>query len=171
MSSKKSKFKQCLPEGVFDIYLELFTVSEDFSQTSPMIVVQNISQQPQQDDEVIAKISNFVEQMRVKYSESEEDDRRILQSSVAVPGLEDTQKMMEQVIIETEKFRATVEKPPGRDSFYSGKEKTLLTDNRSQTSEDPRQVIDVGCSDDDFFHLICYIDTTLQRKIEQGHYI
>ena len=66
--------------------------------------------------DIMCKISNFVDQLRLDF----EDDQEIQQqscrpkSSVTAPGLNEAQKHMEQALVKTEKFKAAVEKPPGR---------------------------------------------------------
>ena len=59
--------------------------------------------------------------MRINFEEDEQQDKQQPtnhpRSSVNAPGLADAQKRMEQALVETEKFKAAVENPPGRNSF------------------------------------------------------
>ena len=70
--------------------------------------------------DMIQKVSNFVDQMRIEQDEREatmdEEDsvpRNQPRSSVVAPGLEEAQRRMERMIVETEKFKAAIKKPPG----------------------------------------------------------
>ena len=74
--------------------------------------------------QVMTKILNFVDQLRIQDNEEEsgrdlqqDDDidqvHRRPKSSVNAPGLEEAQRRMERTQIETEKFKASVENPPG----------------------------------------------------------
>ena len=123
-----------------------------------------------------------------------------LKSKVNAPGLDDAKRRMERAIVEAEKFRAAVEKPPGRSSspmyntdmgktqlgglgmqLYGKGGHLLQTDSdkgsgsadfkSSEVSEVSRQEIGAGTSDDDFFHLTCHIDPTLRKKIENGEFV
>ena len=60
---------------------------------------------------VIKKISNFVEQLRIEHEE-EEIPRRP-RSSVNTPGFEEAQKRVDNVVLQAEKFKASLENPPG----------------------------------------------------------
>ena len=100
-----------------------------------------------------------------------------------MPGLEEAQRQMEQTLVQTEKFKAAIEKPPGMNfatlskgiqgSQIPLKETDLYQDLGETTSQlsDGRQMIGVGTSDDDFFHLTCHIDPLLKRKIENGEFV
>ena len=65
--------------------------------------------------DVMIKISNFVDQLHLEHEQhsNEVEHENRPRSTVIAPGLEDAQKRMEHAIVETEKFKATVEKPPG----------------------------------------------------------
>ena len=129
--------------------------------------------------DVISKISNFVDQMRLDFEDAEhkehEDDHdhqetqmTRIKSSVIAPGLDEAQRQMEQAIVETEKFKASVEKPPS-DPNYCFPDNTMSQDLSKNTV---RQVIgSTGITDDDFFHLTCHIDPSLKRKIESGEFV
>ena len=73
---------------------------------------------------------------------------------------------MEQAILEAEKFRAEVEKPPGMNS--------ILTVNSSSEVISPinrRPIGNEGLTDDDFFHVTCHVDHNLRAKIENGDFV
>ena len=156
-------------------------------------------------DDLMIKISNFVDQVRLEADTGRKDSSSPQEqltahpkSSVTTPGFEDAQCRMEQTIIETEKFKASVEKPPG--TFSNNK----VISNQKQTESGKvgadlagfkprvfrlveklpqtqivdgsqnftlRQVIGSGISDDDFFHLTCHIDVALKKKIESGEFV
>ena len=110
---------------------------------------------------------------------------------------------MEQTLVETEKFKAAIEKPPGRleidnisPNIFLSEEREHITqmnpigqagnnvcrtmdsssgagvENDSMNSMTVRQVIGgTGISDDDFFHLTCHIDPSLNRKIKNGEFV
>ena len=91
-----------------------------------------------------------------------------LKSAVNVPGFEEAQHRSEQAIIQAEKFKAAVDKPPGRNFFASD---SIEMDG--QVGQPPifiPRVVGEGISDD-FFHLTCHIDTTLKTKIEKGQFV
>ena len=138
--------------------------------------------------DLMLKISNFVDQLRLDFEDSyvqQEQDQGLIRprSSINAPGLQEAQKRMEQALIETEKFKATLEKPPGRNELSElsspldvneiSYPHELLNNEISQTV--PRQIIRMGNSsgttDDDFFHLTCHIEPNMKSKIENGEFI
>ena len=100
-----------------------------------------------------------------------------------MPGLEVTQRQMEQAILETEKFKVTVEVPPGKCSSqylpYDNVQDQLREQGSSSVQSgmghsniDPsRQKIGTVLTDDDFFHITCHIDSSLRTKIENGEFV
>ena len=85
---------------------------------------------------------------------------------------------MEQVIVETEKFKAAVEVPPSKSNFVFHNNQMLEKDFNTELSseeqasfEQPRLRIGNGLSDDDFFHITCHIDSNLKSKIERGEFV
>ena len=58
------------------------------------------------------KISDFVDQLRIEYEEEEEIPRQP-RSSVNTPGFEEAQKRLDNAVLQAEKFKASLEKPPG----------------------------------------------------------
>ena len=149
--------------------------------------------------ELMTKISNFVDQMRLDVEESEQQEMDMQQdrphphSSINAPRLEEAQKRMEQTLVQTEKFKTAIEKPPGTpfNPFpYEGLEQPMLPifnypgqqqvvhlqklaqpKMGSQSQINTRQVIGSGVTDVDFFHLTCHIDPALVKKIEKGEFV
>ena len=108
--------------------------------------------------DIMAKISDFVDQLRLQGDEMEleEEFTNRPKSTINAPDLEDAQRRMEPAIIETEKFKASVEKPPGMSKFdiLPVQSNNLLGDHDSSIDSVARQVVgDSGISDDDFFPL------------------
>ena len=94
----------------------------------------NISKEP----ELISKISNFVDQLRIEFdSEGNDSDEQQTQqmarprSSINAPGLEEAQKRMEQAI-ETEKFQAAVERPPSMSYNYNTEQDVIQSMNEPE---------------------------------------
>ena len=54
--------------------------------------------------------------MRLESEEIDGEQMR-LWFTVKAPGLEEAQRRMEQTLVETEKFKATIEKLPGRSAI------------------------------------------------------
>ena len=144
--------------------------------------------------EMIAKISNFVDQICLDQQQEEQHEMQIAQSSlqirssVNVPGYEEVQHRMEPALVEAEKFKATVEKPPGMNfNFQKDSHDNIIGDE--QLTQQPeqllmptsqqllvnqvnqRQCIGNGLSDDNFFHMTCHVDVNLKKKIENGEYV
>ena len=117
-------------------------------------------------EEVIEKISNFVDNMRIESSrKSNKRDRRRSHSrysddqSQSPPRRQDREdvarEVTDRIILESEKFKAQLVAPKGMPSrIDSNIELLRKLDN-----------------DDDFFHTSCHIETTLKLKIEQGEFV
>ena len=87
---------------------------------------------------VIKKISDFVDQLRIKHIEEAEvemPEQQMPRSMVTAPEYEEAQGHTDEVIIQAEKFRASVEKPPGNEFF------TQLIDIDSQ-----KEQVDLACN-------------------------
>ena len=142
------------------------------------------------DSRLIHKISNFVDQLHIEHEQTnvttpsamEEvgTNTPLVKSKITVPGLQEAQKRTDQAIIEAEKFQASIKTPPGMlpPNFQSMNDEssrgntigqTLIPHNTFAQQSDVRQVIGMGgLSDDDFFHLTCHIDASLQQKQKMG---
>ena len=113
-------------------------------------------------DEVMEKISNFVDSMRIesarknktdrKRHRSEDDDE---QSSRRPERGDDPREVTDRIILESEKFKANLVAPKGMpDRIDSNIELLRKLDN-----------------DDDFFHTSCHIEPALRLKVERGEFI
>ena len=127
--------------------------------------------------DLMTKSSNFVDQIRIKQEEADMEGVARPKSVVSAPGLEEARKKMEQTIVETEKFKASVKKPSGmtvNKLLPQVNNSSIVGSEILQLAGLPRQVIGFGSdglSDDDFFHLMCHIDVGLRKKIENGEYV
>ena len=136
------------------------------------------------------KIDNFVDSIRQEHEQSVQDQSSKKSSEVVVPGQEEAFNKTERAIIEVEKYKASIESPPGneiyKDFSHERFEKALklglqdhtaLSDNCPMTDFRAQPVGGVGLaqvsgiSDDDFFHLICHVDQNLKEKIERGDFV
>ena len=160
------------------------------------------------DNQINSRVSDFVDSMRRQQDEN--NHRRIVEndqvanqgnqrhasacrSMVSIPGLEEAQDRMERAILEAEKFKAAIERPPGnivhnvtqidkelantnisdgvQDCFQpliNGNSKFHSLIREQETGSLP---IGTGLSNDNFFHLTCHIDSNLKEKIERGDYV
>ena len=125
---------------------------------TPVRQVQNCGDMRQRN--IYSDICDIVDKAR----EEDDDRRRVVSSDIEIPGHQEAKDRMERSIIEAEKFKATVEKPPGRFSDTD-------TDFQSSLDKLARKQIGTGLTDDDFFHLTCHIDPQLQSKIERGEFV
>ena len=130
------------------------------------------------DHEMIEKISNFVDELRVGHEELE----RRRTSEVTVPGYDDAKKRADRAVLEAERFKASIANPPGieiQDKFQNPIDPPVNTfimggsmgNNEQIQNNDSPRAIGTGLSDDDFFHLTCHIDAKIRQKIEQGGFI
>ena len=157
--------------------------------------ITQVSQSQQTDSlNVMQKISDFVDQLRIEHDEGMSSAaRQGPRSCVNAPGYEEAQRRTDQVILQAEKFRADIERPPGMIlnlhdhgnnseealNFISpGNFKEVEDVNKPNqlhgiTNPGPQRTIigEGGLSDDDFFHLTCHIDNALKGKIEKGEYV
>ena len=109
-------------------------------------------------DDMVNKISNFVESIRMDQHEEEASLGPNRASEVVVPGQDQARECTERAIIEAEKYKAAIETPPGMSNFHTPVEIGGVNSTN-------------GLSDDDFFHLICHIDANLEQKIERGDFV
>ena len=118
------------------------------------------------DAQMIDRISNFVESIRMS-NESKEQGKQQPGTSSYSPvtrvnvnrgdqqEFETVQWDAEKAMIEAEKYRAVIAEPPGEQNnqFIS------------------TTAVGSGLTDDDFFYLTCHIDSNLIAKIEKGEYV
>ena len=71
------------------------------------------------------------------------------------PGYEEAKRCAEKAILDAEKYKATIAEPP-----EPGNEIII-----------PHFDVRSSISDDDFFHLVCHIDSSMVSKIEKGEFI
>ena len=76
--------------------------------------------------------------------------------------LDEARRQAEQLILDAEKFKATIEAPQGKSS---GNSINSLSFNQSTGPKVS------GKMDDNFFHLTCHIEEGLREKIEKGEYV
>ena len=73
--------------------------------------------------EIMSKISDFVEQLRLEQEQNQEEmspQQPLLKLKVTAPGYDDARRRSEQAIIEAEKFRAAIETTPtGRNQNFN----------------------------------------------------
>ena len=141
----------------------------DESDRSKLAVNGRIS--PKDQSELMKRISDFVDQLRLKSEHESEEYRPQPRSSIAAPGFEEAQRREENAVIEVEKFRANVEIPPGKAINELLVEDVGVAKLGSNLSRLERPEIGLGLSDDDFFHLTCHIDLSMKQKIEKGCYM
>ena len=137
-------------------------------------------------DEIIEKISNFVEEIRFENATGRtppwQRDQRDRQESndepppddqkpgVQVPRGGETlkERESEKFVIEAKQFWASVEPPvPGNTH------NELIRKNEPMRNNVMVQVMQPVDSDndDDFFHLACHMDAALKVKIERGEFV
>ena len=114
-------------------------------------------------DQVIDKISNFVEEIRFEASTGQTPPRvqqnqlpPVKTAPVNQPMEPENPLQAERLIIEAEQYPTHSEPPPAGNIV--------------------RNLIDRGPSgsqgdDDDFFHLVCNVDSALKERIQRGEYI
>ena len=135
-----------------------------------------------QDPVLIQRISDFVDQLCLEHEHDEQSsppNQQRLKSAVTAPGFEEAQKHADRTIIEAEKFKAVVEALAGRQNFANNFQLLVgetvpgeqVMNMQGKLLSAARQQIGMGFSDDDFFHLTCHIEPSLQLKIESGKYV
>ena len=92
-------------------------------------------------DQIIEQISNFVDEMRIQHDISEARDKQPMED---IDPRDEAHSRADEILLSAEKFKANIEKP---------------------TSNNPQ------LTDDQFFHLLCHVDTNLVSKIEKGEYV
>ena len=110
-------------------------------------------------EEMINQISNFVKSMRVasigKGKEPKSDD------------LDTARKKVQDSLI-----KVMVETPnKGKDSEIVNWQEAQLATESSPMKALHEQTLEQNISDDDFFHMICHINSNLKTKIEAGDYV
>ena len=137
-------------------------------------------------------VSNFVDNVRIEQRQEElqslqEKERR--KSANYNQEFEDARTRMDRMVLEAEKFRASVVEPdPGMkinklfgDSQMRTQTQTVQNvqsvivptaqNVQSVSGQEAIPNIGSGVSDDDFFHLTCHIEPNLFHKIEKGEFV
>ena len=125
---------------------------------------------PKNPDEIIDKISNFVEQVRIKTSGgwkrlSPTPDRiqkscnvqlqqQIPPAEPGTSGASEGCAVADKIVINAEQFKAKLQPPKGESYVDFAKVVKALTDD-----------------DDEFFHVTCHIESGLKSKIARGDFI
>ena len=73
-----------------------------------------------------------------------------ISSAIEVTGRQEARKLTDEALLNAEKYKAVLAEPPG---------------------ENIGKIIGQGVSDDDFFNLLCHVDSALIRKIEAGDFV
>ena len=117
--------------------------------------------------EVIEKIANFVESIRFSEKSKSRKSTDVTTSTPTrqeevrhVEKAPEPEKLIDNIIVEAEKYKANVAAPQGRDTFN-------LSDHFRNELE-MKRFFD---SDDDFFHVSCHIEPGLREKIVKGEFI
>ena len=125
------------------------TQTIDSSQADVLNMVVNGSNDKttQNGSHLINKISNFVDQLRLDFEDKEDSDEDMVvqhkkpKSSVNIPGLDEAQKRMKHAIVEAEKFKAAVEKPPGRTDYFTNFEAQNSVSGNLAGGKEPEVVV------------------------------
>ena len=145
---------------------------------------------------VIDKISNFVDRMRIQATPTgrREDFGRTHEEGNREPRSESSQsrsgeshrernRETEKLILEAEKFKASVNAPTGKndqelqisnEGFDQAAREGFASENNtlSEIAKYLKEIAKNGADDDDqFFHVSCHVDATLKSKIERGEYV
>ena len=123
---------------------------------------------------MLNKISDFIESMCIESTTSRDtdgksegrNDRQTAHSSSHRSDKDDARDAAAKLILEVEKFKASLTPPKGKDNSL------FLADNAERAAY-PGVSGSSGelMEDDDFFHITCHVDPTLRTKIEKGEYV
>ena len=136
-------------------------------------------------DAIVNHVSDFVDSVRRQH-----EDRPVV-SEVNIPGFDQARAKTDNAVLEAEKFKATIAEPPGKNNFVvfdnvdpnpKVLDYTKISEHVQTQSPDlcrnPQipinyQMPDIGngISDDDFFHLTCFIEPSMFEKIERGEFV
>ena len=115
------------------------------------------------DTELINRISDFVAQMRIEADNGQSQVNGTVEPQLqtsdgrVVGGDMDNNKACEisnQIILDAEKFRATINDPQG-----------MCMGDGNKVEQVPQLVYPQSTIDDEFFHITCHIDENLKSKI------
>ena len=120
-------------------------------------------------NEIIERISNFVETIRL---ETQPAARRGSNGS-SPQGIQNEEEVgcekARRMVVDAEKFRASVEPPKGKEKVLvkMGKYSQLHIEVNSDSQGFKHEEVD----DDEYFHLMCHVDGSLKSKIEKGGFV
>ena len=145
----------------------------------------------QRNDNMIDKISNFVETVRLEMTQG--DRSPMVQRDEPQPGTSRDDDLSPQarealdtsnrLILDSERLKATVNLPRGKDyvntSYERNYDNQAPITGKSNGQGDGTLVFPASqClptmdkdNDDDFFHLTCHIEPNLRSKIEKGEFV
>ena len=139
--------------------------SSDDSEDSPSdttIYAPALLKSPEKDKDVmIDKIANFVEEIRIQQRSTPELDRQTI-----IPSRKTATEVKEK---EREQSESTPRSLPAKLILEAEQYKQPTGKEPSQI--DSQESSSVKVSDDEFFHLICHIDSQLKEKIQKGKYV
>ena len=98
---------------------------------------------------MIDQISNFVEEIRIQSAAESAKVGPSTSSETQQPKTGQAKEFARDVILEAEQFKATIQKPRGKEANIELEEKI----------------------DDEFFHIACHIDSNLRAKISKGEFV
>ena len=129
---------------------------------------------------VIDQISDFVDNIRIRSTERQGNRRTEAEEpgpshhSQASDGGDDSHKqhndaanLADRVILDAEKFKATVNAPKG--NVINGTEDANVNESLLKIADCLKHI--VNNDDDEFFHITSHVDSNLKAKIENGEYI
>ena len=135
------------------------------------IAVQEVAEK----NDLIDRISNFVEGIRMETQErtSNKDSPSTSGRKVVQPE-ESVNDKASRLVLEAEKFHATVDTPKGMEYDNSDNLNANEAFNKGRVEPPPVQQNLVNydnMDDDDYFHLTCHMYSALKAKIEKGEFI
>ena len=138
-------------------------------------------------DDMIEKISDFVERIRLDNAKRPEMEAGEFSGGAAggaippapnagISSFDQARNVADNMIVEAEKYRATIEKPPGNQIFdqsqcHSQGMSRFVNQGNVDVNGRNSRVLANGAIDDEFFHITCHIEDSLKTKIEKGEYV
>ena len=77
----------------------------------------------------------------------------------------------DKLVLDAERFKATVNTPPGEQMFYQAPQPLHNMTGMGQAYNTVEIERNLALNDDDFFHVTCHVDASLRNKIERGEYV
>ena len=154
--------------------------------TNRMINVANLVRQPQteavtaasndREHDLMNKISNFVESIRMNdAAEAGPSGSGLDGSYEQVLGFIEARRRSDKSLLDAEKYKAIIVEPPEPGESHNNLETVHAVGgpvfSPNAIRNEPVVNTGSGISDDDFFHLMCHVDSTLVSKIEKGEFV